>query len=324
MGLTLAWITIFWAAISYGWLRRQAGLRIFHRWVLRCGLLFLLLGAAIWPLRAEEKVDTTAGFIRFIDAARTGDAEAVRRILDTGMDVNRDDMFGQTALFHALHAGQMEMACLLIEAGADLEKSVRGEPMLSWVVALGDTRTVRAALARLVSIRRPGETEIRALKMAARWGRLENFKKLEKHGIVWNVRRAGSGKAASVDGGAEMLLAAAEGGSAGMISHILAQGVPARTQFSRAVPLNAAVQSGEINAVRVLLDAGADPNQTGSTSTPYWCAAASRSPLTYAVIFGEHDMISLLLERGADPRGQNNEAILWADFSGDAKASELL
>ena len=62
---------------------------------------------------------------RFIEAAKNGDIEIVRDILERGlpgkkMDVNAKDSTGRSALMWAACYGYPEIAKLLIEKGADL------------------------------------------------------------------------------------------------------------------------------------------------------------------------------------------------------------
>ncbi|MDR1283858.1 MAG: ankyrin repeat domain-containing protein [Opitutaceae bacterium] len=337
---------------------RDVALRIFRAVVVTGSCLFAALSASPSPLtpvveptknmdaNGMKPTASVGDFVRLVDAVRLGDVAGVRRLLESGIDINRTDALGQTALFHALHAGQMGAARVLVEAGTDVEKDIRGEPPLGWAAAFGEPDVVRLIAGRSAGVSHGGADTraLRALVMAARWGRVDNFRELEKTGVVWKARSSGKGntgigkgKDAVVDGGGaeksggaggaggSMLVSAAGGGNVDMIGYILAQGVLFDTVSGTAgvTPLNAAVQSGNREAVRALLDAGADPNKTGVVETPSW-NRGTRTPLALAVILGEHEMAALLLERGADPGAQKNEAILWADFMGDGVMRDML
>ncbi len=63
--------------------------------------------------------------IEIIEAARRGDAEAVRSLLDQGVDVNEARGDGMTALHRAAERGHSEVAELLIAASADVEAKTR-------------------------------------------------------------------------------------------------------------------------------------------------------------------------------------------------------
>jgi hypothetical protein len=54
------------------------------------------------------------------DAARKGDAAAVRKLLDEGVDVNTKFRYGTTAIFFACDAGQIEVVKVLLDHNADL------------------------------------------------------------------------------------------------------------------------------------------------------------------------------------------------------------
>ena len=54
------------------------------------------------------------------DAARKGDAAAVKRLLDEGVDVNTKFRYGTTALFFACDHGHVDVVKVLLDKGADL------------------------------------------------------------------------------------------------------------------------------------------------------------------------------------------------------------
>jgi ankyrin repeat protein len=55
----------------------------------------------------------------FHDAARGGDVETLRRLLDAGADPNEEDWTGAPPLDQAVHGGSAEAVRVLLEAGAD-------------------------------------------------------------------------------------------------------------------------------------------------------------------------------------------------------------
>ena len=54
------------------------------------------------------------------DAARKGDAAAVKKLLDEGVDVNTKYRYGATAIFYASDHGHLEVVKVLLDKGADL------------------------------------------------------------------------------------------------------------------------------------------------------------------------------------------------------------
>ena len=57
---------------------------------------------------------------QFQDAARKGDAAAVKKLLDEGVDVNTKFRYNATALFYASDHGHVEVVKVLLDRGADL------------------------------------------------------------------------------------------------------------------------------------------------------------------------------------------------------------
>jgi hypothetical protein len=70
----------------------------------------LVLGQAPAPTKAEQ----------LQDAARKGDAPAVTRLLDEGVDVNTKYRYNATALFFACDAGHLDVVKVLLARGADV------------------------------------------------------------------------------------------------------------------------------------------------------------------------------------------------------------
>jgi ankyrin repeat protein len=71
------------------------------------------------------------------EAARKGDAAAVRKLLDEGVDVNTKYRYNRTALSYAADRGHVAVVKLLLERGADinLKDTFYGATALSWAVS---------------------------------------------------------------------------------------------------------------------------------------------------------------------------------------------
>jgi hypothetical protein len=78
--------------------------------------LIMLLAAALSFAQAPPL--TKADQLQ--DAARKGDAVAVKRLLDEGVDVNTKFRYNATAIFYACDAGHVEVVKVLLDKGADL------------------------------------------------------------------------------------------------------------------------------------------------------------------------------------------------------------
>ena len=81
----------------------------------------VLLGIAVVLAGAAPSPD----IIEIVEAARQGNAQAVRSLLDQGADVNAARGDGMTALHRAAERGHAEVAELLIAASANVEAKTR-------------------------------------------------------------------------------------------------------------------------------------------------------------------------------------------------------
>ena len=111
-------------------------------------LLLLLLAAATAP--AQNAGAKQALNDKLWEAARTGDAAAVKSLLEQGADVNAKFRYGQTALFKAAERGHAEVVRLLLERGADanVKDTFYGATPMTWAVDKGHVEAVRALLAK--------------------------------------------------------------------------------------------------------------------------------------------------------------------------------
>lgn len=87
------------------------------------------------------------------DAAKHGDVDVTRQLLQAGREINARDQHGQTALMLAAHRGHQALLALLIESGADLNFTAKyGLSALMLAIVAGHTeialRLVRAGADR--------------------------------------------------------------------------------------------------------------------------------------------------------------------------------
>jgi len=80
-------------------------------------MTFLVIAGTVLAL-AQTPAPTKAE--QFQDAARKGDAAAVKALLDEGVDVNTKFRYNATALFYACDHGHLEVVKALLDHGADL------------------------------------------------------------------------------------------------------------------------------------------------------------------------------------------------------------
>ena len=177
----------------------------------------LCMATALWGWISADTAIT--------DAARRGDAEAVRSLLRGGADVNASEGDGMTALHWAADAGHVEIAHILLYAGANVEAATR----------LGDYTP---------------------LHLAARQGHGRLIYALLEGGADAN--------ATTTSGGSTALHFAAGSGSVEAVIALLEHGAraDARESSRGQTPLMFAAAKGRSDAVRALLAHGADPALT--------------------------------------------------------------
>ena len=241
-----------------------------------------------------------AADVPLVDAVRRGDANAVRELLESGVEVDATTADGATALLWAVHTGQPELVALLLEAGADVDISNRYGVGPAYLAAEnGDAAILERLLLAGVDPNptlRGGET---LLMTAARTGDPETVRTLLAHGADPNLRETTQGQtalmwAANNNNATALRLLAENGAEINTKTDNPSRGrgstfaSPSPTGFSA---LMFAVRAGHIDATRVLLDADADVNDTVSDG---------ESALVVAAANANWELAAYLLDRGAD------------------------
>jgi uncharacterized protein len=222
-----------------------------------------LLKAGADPNEAMPRGETA-----LMMASRTGNVAAIKVLLDRGAQVNaKESLRGTTALMWAADQGHAAAMQLLVERGADINARSNPAP--------------RGRTAYLGKANDPRRSN-RALAAAAAGATREEVERLA-------VREPRQGQPAA--GQDQQPAAAAQP----------QQQAPRReeedTSGGALPPLVFAARANSVDAVKVLLAAGADINQpTGYGWTPLLVATQNRF----------YQLGSFLLDQGADPNKTNN------------------
>ena len=253
--------------------------------------------------------------VPLVEAVKTADAEALRALLEQRVDVNTPEVDGTTALHWAAHRDDVDVAGLLIRAGANVGAANRyGSTPLSLACRNGNPAMIELLLkagADPNTASPEGET---ALMTAARTGTVGAVKALLAHGAQVNAREGWRGTTAlmwaAAEGHAMAVQALIEGG----VDH--SADINARSKRGL-TPLLFAVREGQIDAVRVLLAAGATANETAPDGT---------AALVLAIINAHYELAAFLLDNGADPnaadpRGSALHAVAWMRRPGRASGA---
>ncbi len=221
-------------------------------------------------------------------AARAGSVESVVELLEHGADVNAaETQRGTTALMQAADQGHADVLKVLIEKGANVAATSAPVMRDGRTAALGNSDDPRINVRRqtIVSHCEQPEPDLDVLKKLVITGTMDqvlvdlaNSGNLTKEIICGKFERAGLGFAVVV----------------GQLGRFDGDGGGGRQREPDGGALTAliyAARSSAIDAARVLLDAGADVNQTSRYG---W------SPLLAATQNQNYQMGKFLIEHGAD------------------------
>lgn len=281
-----------------------------------------------------------------VNAAKTQDKATVRRLLQSGTDVNAASGDGATALHWAAQWNDTDTADVLLKAGADANAAgILGVTPLSIACGNGSAVMVTrllAAGARPDAVSLNGETP---LMNCSRAGSLDAVRELiargadvnareklqEQTALMWAVAgrhpgivrillengadvhaktRITSQVIVREDSGARLVCPPPEG--------IKARCIDAHTvQGGGSTPLLFAARSGDPESARLLIAAGADPNEAGPDGT---------SALVTAALSGNTRTAIALLEKDALPNaaGSGYTALHVAVLRGDRELTASL
>ena len=271
---------------------------------------------------------TAASDLRLVEAAKQRDMGAVARLLRQAVDADAPQGDGATALHWAAHWNDLPTLELLVDAGAnvDAENDLGATPL--WVACAGrSTDAVRALLAAEADPDAGLDSGETVLMRCAYTGDPAAVRALLDHGASIDAAEPSQGQTALMWAAASrhpavtrVLLehGAAPNARTRTVRQLRGTGLLSTTSPAGATefeaggftPLLFAARHGDAGSARLLLEAGADVNDT---------AADGNSALVVAAISGHARLAALLLERGADPNASGagysalHAAVLRAD-----------
>ena len=264
------------------------------------------------------------------DAAQRGDNAAIRALIAKQAAVDEPQADGTTALHWAIHFDDIETAALLIRTGANVSGANRtGVTPMRLATINGSAAMIEALLEAGVDPNAPltphGDT---ALMMAARTGKPDAIQVLLDSGADVNTPEAWGGTTALMWAISEHHPAAVEmlvehGAEVNVTSKVVAvarrrgaEGTapedfgpnrePAGYSNGGFTPLFFAAREGELEAARLLVEAGADVNAI---------AADGKNPLGLAIYNGHYELASFLIDNEADVNHADAERfppLFWA------------
>lgn len=224
------------------------------------------------------------------------------------------------------------------------------EAQLFTLIRSGDSAGVRAALKSGVPVSvRDGAGNTPVISAAA-FGNLDSLRALLDQGAEVNATNARGATAlmrAAYDpdkvalllehgadvssrsgfGTTALMLAARTSGSYRSVKALLERGAEVNaTNHFGATALMAATASGDLATVRLLLEAGADPNAHPAASEAGFLFGGARSPLMWAAFRGNLPIMNRLMEAGArvDDEGMLGTPLIQATWADRLPAAALL
>src|SRR5262245_39564260 len=283
--------------------KRFAGLGVAIVLFAGLGVAIVLFSGRPGDLRKAKPITAD-----LVTAIRNADAQAVRRLLENGTDVNARDAEGNTPLILASFYASPECVALLIEKGADVNAANKAgaTALIRAATDYEKTRLLVAAGANVRVRTALGNTPL--LLAARRAGNSRTVQLLLERGADPTERNAA---------GFSPILSGAASGDLKTVRLLLDAGAKA-DDFSNAndpraravggfrTPLMWAAFHNDVRMVRLFLDQGADANQSTSFGNPLSQACWSDSALA----------AELLIARGANVNAKdalaNFSPLHWA------------
>ncbi len=224
-------------------------------------------------------------------AVLEGDLGRVKKLVDSGVDVDTRDDLGRPLSYWALSAGQIDVFDYLLKAGADVTISAKeGSTLLHKASERGLTDVVRRLIAKGAAVNARTDGGGTPLFLAATRGHKEACQLLIVNGADVN---------AALDGGRHPLGDATARGHEDVVRLLLANGADVNLNVNNyGTALHAAVQRGRATLVDTLINHGADVNADSRSGTVLHLAAgASRQHIHSETL---EPIIKKLLDHGAD------------------------
>jgi ankyrin repeat protein len=252
---------------------------------------FLLAPGSATDAQVARVLSDAAGTAAIADgstplhhAVRANDLKTVDTLIKRGADVTATTRYGVTPIYVAAMNGNAAIIRRLLDAGADVNSATPGgETALMTAVRTGKTDAVTLLLDRGANVNAKDSVRSQTPLM---WAVTENHPDIVK----LLVARGADVKAQTTITMPRGQYVPARAGGASGNGIIRQRALP--TKDGGMTPLLFAVRDGNVAMTRLLLELGADVNQTSGNHT---------SPLLIALLNGQVTLASELLEKGADP-----------------------
>jgi ankyrin repeat protein len=234
-----------------------------------------------------------------LQAAESGNANEVSRLIANGANVDAEDNNGVSALLGAAHFGYKEIVELLIAKGANIDASTKdGITPLYEAARMGNSNVADVLISHGANLNAKSKSGYSPLFIAILSGKKDISEALISKGADVNSRD---------NKGNTPLHAAAYKGYKDIAELLVAKGADVNARGGDEItPLYQASMSGNVDMANFLIAHGANINAKSKSGY---------TPLLVASSNGDKDVVDLLIAKGADVNAKDNQgntSLFWA------------
>jgi uncharacterized protein len=257
------------------------------------------LAATLLAAGAHPNAATDTGMTPLLLACEAGKVDLVEALLRAGADANQTLGSGETPLMMAARTGSIPVLKVLLAHGVsvDAREKTRGTTALMWAASNGNADAVRFLISKGADISaHSGTTDPGRRPYLAQTGRERISEFVGGYGLAGRVDKQ-EGSPAEQAAAAKLVAEQIATAKNVLLEHPLPKPPPpSKVRWGGLTPLVFATRQGDMATAKVLVEAGADVNETSSFG---WTALLVATQNKYYKL-GEY-----LLQHGAKPNIAN-------------------